>query len=112
MFGKINRLKKTGDFKKIFKEGKFISGDLIDLRLVSNNLGTCRFGFLVSLKVSKKATVRNKIKRQLSESVIKNIFPEDKSFDILIQAKPKIVGKSYQEIKENVKDILSELEKK
>jgi ribonuclease P protein component len=105
MFAKANRLKKTADFKKIFINGKFVRGELSDLRFLPNNLANCRFGFVTGLGVSKKATIRNRIRRHLSEAAKTSALSLPKNFDILIVAKAKIVGKSREEILKDVENI-------
>ncbi len=69
MLPKINRVKKKRDFEAIFKEGLKFKNNLFILRVAKNHLNENRIGFVVSLKVSKKATVRNKIRRRLAEAV-------------------------------------------
>jgi len=69
MLPKKNCLKKEKDFAKVFKEGQNFKEDFLYLKIKKNNLKSSRFGFIVSKKVSKKATSRNKIKRRLREIV-------------------------------------------
>jgi ribonuclease P protein component len=105
MFAKTNRLKKNADFRRLFKEARTVDGDSVQLRYMKNGLDHCRFGFITGLAISKKATVRNKIRRQLNE-IIKALFSRsEKSLDILIVAKRNIVDKTHKEIAEDVKDI-------
>ena len=73
MLSKINRIKKKKDFEIIFKKGKSFKNKLFILRFIKNNLNQNRFGFVVSQKVSKKAVVRNKVRRRLAE-IIKSYF--------------------------------------
>jgi len=69
MLSKNNRIQKKKDIERIFKEGKSFREDLLVLKTVKNNLDASRFGFIVSRKISKKANIRNKIKRRLREIV-------------------------------------------
>lgn len=69
MLPKINRIKKKKDFEIIFKKGASLKNNLFILRFVKNNLNQNRFGFVVSQKISKKATIRNKIRRKLTEAI-------------------------------------------
>ena len=69
MLPKTNRLTKKKDFENVFKKGKGIKGDFLILRFVGNKTKTCRFGIVVSKKISKKATVRNKIKRRIRAAI-------------------------------------------
>ncbi len=69
MLDRKNRISKKKDIEKVLKKGKsFKEGPLI-LKTLKNDLDFCRFGFIVSQKVSKKAVVRNQIKRKLREII-------------------------------------------
>ena len=105
MFAKNSRLKKTADFKKIFRYGKFIRGEMAEARFLPNDLAICRFGFIVGLSVSKKATIRNRIRRLLNEAAGALAPSISNNFDILIVAKAKAVGKSREEILKDVQNI-------
>ncbi|OGZ33576.1 MAG: ribonuclease P protein component [Candidatus Portnoybacteria bacterium RBG_19FT_COMBO_36_7] len=105
MFAKSNRLKKTVDFRNVSRKGMSFSGEFVQIRFLPNDHDSCRFGFVAGLKVSKKAVVRNKIRRRLSETV-KLLTPLiNKNFDILIFAKTKIAGKNQKEIAKDVENI-------
>jgi ribonuclease P protein component len=110
MFAKANRLKKTADFKKIFRDGQLIRGDLAEVRFLPNGLEICRFGFITSLKISKKATVRNRVKRLLSEVTRPLSSSINNGLDVLIVAKVKIVGKNQKEIKDDVENLFKKAE--
>lgn len=97
MLKKHFRLTKQKDFENVFGKGKYFSEDLLSLKVVKNGSDNSRFGFIVSNKISKKAVVRNRIKRLLRESVrllYKSIKP---GFDVVFISKNKAVGKSFKE---------------
>lgn len=94
-----NRLKKKKDFEKVLKEGKGIKEDSLILKVKKNKSKKLRFGFVVSKKISKKAVVRNKIKRRLREVVKEKIKKIDKDFDIIIIALPGAETKNFQEFR-------------
>ena len=97
MLSKKYHLSKKNDFKRVFKEGKYYRQSFLDLKITENNFEISRFGFIVSLKISKKAVVRNKIRRRLSE-IIRLKLPQVKTgFDMVILTQPGINGKSYKE---------------
>ncbi len=78
------------------------------MKIASNGKGVSRFGFIVSKKISKKAVVRNKVKRRLRESVrlkLKNGSIKN-GFDAIILTRPPIVDKSFVEIDEVVSKLL------
>lgn len=106
MLPKKYRLKQKKDFNLVHKKGRFYSDKFLAIKLIKNNLEYSRFGFLVSLKISKKATKRNKVKRRLREVVrlkLKEIKP---GFDIIFLTRPEIVEKNFSEINEGVTKVL------
>ncbi len=102
---KKNRLKKKKDFESVFKKGKAVKGNFLFVRYLKNNLGFPRFAFVVSSKVSKKAVVRNRIRRTLSEAVrvgLKNIQPRD----IIIIADKKMIDVPREKIIQDTESVL------
>jgi len=102
-----SRLKKA-DFDNIFKNGKGRAGNFIFLKYRKNNLNLFRVGFVVGIKISKKANIRNRIKRRLKDIVRKILADTVPKFDIIIVAKPKIIDKKYKEIKDELKFLFEE----
>ncbi|PJE57640.1 MAG: ribonuclease P protein component [Candidatus Portnoybacteria bacterium CG10_big_fil_rev_8_21_14_0_10_38_18] len=100
---------KKADFNNLFEKGKTIAGEPVFLKFRRNNLKNNRFCFVVSLKVSKKSTIRNRIKRQLKNAVRENIKNIKPGLDIAIIAKPGIIGKRYWEIKEEIENLFQKL---
>jgi len=90
------KLKKDNDFKKVFKHGKNHQQEFIKIKILKNDSDYNRFGFIVGLKISKKAVERNRIKRRLEEIVrlkLKQIRP---GFDIVVLVNQEITEKNYQ----------------
>jgi len=106
MLAKLNRLKKKKDFGKVFKHGKGAKQDFLALKFNKNNLKNSRFGFVVSSKVSKKAVVRNKVKRRLRESVRSKLDRIKKGFDIVFITFEKIKEKDFEQINSLIEKIL------
>ncbi len=96
-----NRLKKEEDFKKVFKEGRGFKEGFLYLKAKK---GSLRFGFVVSKKVSPKASVRNKIKRKMREAVQKELPSLKKRADCVIVALPGL--KETGKIEESIKKLL------
>ncbi|MFA6296861.1 MAG: ribonuclease P protein component [Patescibacteria group bacterium] len=109
MLQKENRLTKKDDFGRIHKRGRFCGDEFLAIRFLPNGLDVTRVGFLVGLKISKKAVIRNKIKRILREVFrlkIKNCKLK-KGFDIIVLVRPEIIGKSYTEVNQALDRVLS-----
>lgn len=107
MLHRKNRLKKTKDFENAWRTGKIAREGFLLLKKAKNNLTETRFGFAVGLKVSKKAVVRNKIKRQLREAIRTNLKSIKPGFDIIISAIP---GIDLNEINQTVNKLLKKSE--
>jgi len=107
MLPKINRIKNKKDFEAIFKNSASFKNNIFIFKIAKNGLAETRFGFVISQKVSKKATVRNKIKRILSE-IIKIEFKNIKSgLDIVLIALSGIEKKEFSYIQENFLSLMS-----
>ena len=106
MLPKINRLTKKSDFDLVFKKGKSTKSDFLIFKELKNHLKIARFGFVVSKKVSNKATVRNAVKRKLRAAVAKQLNGFKKPADIIMIALSGIVKKEFLEIQKTVADYL------
>ena len=106
MLAKINRIKKKKDFDEIFKKGKIFRSDSLIFKFKKNNLKESRFGFVVSLKVSKSAVVRNKIRRRMSEIIRQNMDGIKNGTDLVIIALPGFEKKDFIETKEIISNFI------
>ena len=106
MLSKINRLTRKKDFEMIFKKGKGFKEDFLLLKIIKNNLGLIRFGFIVSQKVSKKATVRNRIKRRLRAIAGREVKKNKRGFDILFIVLPGLEKKKFQDVEKIINKLL------
>jgi len=102
---KKNRLKKKKDFGNIFKRGKSAKEDFLSFKWIPNGLKISRFGFIVSQKISKKATVRNKIKRRLREILKLNLPRLKKGIDGIFIAWPGLEERSFYDMETSIKNI-------
>jgi ribonuclease P protein component len=78
---KINRITKKRDFDRIFKKGAGFKEGFLFLKIIAGELKQSRFAFVVGKKVSNKATVRNKIRRQLRKLMEEKIKGINKIVD-------------------------------
>jgi len=99
MLPKVNRLKKEKDFQSVFKKGKGFREDFLILKKGGNSLERSRFGFIVGLKISKKAILRNKIKRRLRYLVHERLSKIKKGLDVILIAQPGLENKDFTETK-------------
>lgn len=100
MLPKIHRLTKKKDFDQVFKRGESVKNDFLLCKMLKNQLPESRFGFVVSKKVSMKATIRNKAKRRLRDAVFSVLKEIKKPADVIIIALPSITKKEFSDIQE------------
>ena len=106
MLSKNYRLKKKKDFAKVLKKGKGWREKFLILKTLKNNLPLSRIGFVVGRKISKKAVLRNKIKRKMREAVRVNLFSLEPGYDLVFLAEKGIEEKSFWEIRKVVEYLL------
>ena len=107
MLPKINRIKKKKDFEIIFKEGASFKNNLLILKVLKNNLDQNRVGFVVSQKVSKKATIRNKIRRRLVEAIKIHIEKIEAGKDLVFIVLSGAAKSNFFEVKKAADNILN-----
>lgn len=109
MLEKKNRIRLDKEFDQIFKTGQSFYDRGLGIKSSNNFIKETRVGFLVGLKVSKKAVIRNKIKRRLRELIRAELPLLKKSKDIVIISLPQLVDMNFNEIKKSLKKILQNL---
>lgn len=114
MLPQTNRLRHKRDFDTLFQYGNMVSGNFVLLKVWKIDpqmyprrkytLEDLRIGFVVSLKVSKKAVVRNRLKRQMRE-VVRLLLQKDrikKGYIVLFIAKKEMIEKEYEVISQDI----------
>lgn len=100
------------------KEGKFVAGKFLNAKIWQIDpekyprrkytVDDLRIGFAVGLGVSKKAVVRNRLKRQLRE-IVRLLLKEETikhGYHVLVMAKKEVVGREYGEMEREVGELL------
>lgn len=124
MYKKDNHLTKVRDFSLVLKHGVWHNGRFLSLKVleltkvekyfpptadVDKFRKQLKLAINVGLKVSKKAVIRNRAKRQIRE-VVRLVMKEDGIKDgyyLFFVAKPEIKEKDFAEISEEVKVLLA-----
>lgn len=106
MLAKKYRLTKRGDFKEIFSKGRRLAGRFFSIRYAPNTLENSRFAVVVANKVAKKASQRNRLKRQVREIIYLNLDKFNEKFDIIVNILSAALNKNYQDLEENLLAIL------
>lgn len=98
-FGKSQRLLKPAEFKQVFEKRQSAHNAHFGIYAMTNTLGHARVGLVVSKKVSKKAVVRNRIKRQVREAF--RLKQQDLgAIDYVVVAKAPLSGIAFDSIVE------------
>lgn len=100
MLPKENRLRQEQDFKQLARAGQAVFSPNLSLKLLRNNSDLSRFGIIVSTKVSKKAVLRNRLKRRLREIIRLNLPQLKKGFDVMILTRTAAKDFEYLQLKE------------
>jgi ribonuclease P protein component len=114
---KPHRLRRRQDFHQVYQYGKRhqqVHLTLRSLRHLPNstteNLPATRFGISVSQKVSKKAVVRNLLKRQV-KAALRQLLPHITSgWSVVIGVRPSAQGCEYVEILRELEQLLAAAE--
>lgn len=101
------RLTKEKDFKRINVGSRSFFSFGLRVKYLPNSLGFSRFAFVVSTKTSKKAVIRNRIRRQLRELIRLNLAKIKPGYDIIFSIQPQLVGKSYKEVEASAVAVLN-----
>lgn len=84
------------------QKASLVSTPLFSVKIGKNRMEHNRYGIVVSKRIDKRASARNKIKRILRRFLEENhdIIPQGN--DILVIAKPAIVGVSGEKLHEQM----------
>lgn len=117
---KLHRLRHWRDFQVAYQQGRRYSGQSFTLfrlkqfspknKILEPKLIPTRLGVSISQKVSKKAVVRNLLKRQILgsfQTLLPNVVP---GWRLVIVVKPGAVGCNYGDFLRELKQLLIQAE--
>jgi len=84
--------------KDFLREGRTINSPIYTLKLKENGKMLSRFGFIVSKRIDKRATFRNRIKRKFRNCIEQRIEEIEKGYDFLFILKRGIENSNYCEV--------------
>lgn len=108
---KINIVKNSQDFETAIHKGKLYKNQYYIIYIMKNDKNYYRFGISVGKKISNKAIIRNKLKRQLKSIIDKNKNFYKNSQDYIIIMKRSCLEKNYQELENSFVDIMKKINK-
>ena len=108
---KAIRLKHWKDFQSVYQQGKRYRGTHLLLRVRKDEtLLTSRFGIAVSQKVSKRAVVRNRIKRQIRAAILALLPEIVPGWNIVIVVLPNAVMCKYEHFLRELEQLFNQAE--
>ena len=96
------RLSNSNEIKEVFKRGQILDSGFFQVRFIPAAPGLKKFAFIVGLKVSKKAVIRNRIRREVSEIIRLNISKIKPGYFIVILVKPQAANGEVKNLKEDL----------
>ena len=88
MLPRRNRVVPRGELVAVVRRGALVRGGGVTLRILATRRQESRFAFVVSTKVAKKATVRNRLRRQMQEQVRRLLPRLPSGYDVVVSVQP------------------------
>lgn len=108
MLKKANRIKSPAIFQKIFSQGKKKDNQYFKIIFCKNDKNISRFAVIVSTKVHRLAVERNFLKRKI-KNILRGLIPSlPQGFDTLIIVKNQCLNIGFNEIKNQLEELLTE----
>ncbi len=115
---KANRLKNRREFQTLFREGNRLKSSHLTLRALrlqtptKTDAGAIRIGISISTKVSKRAVIRNRIKRQI-RAAFRSLLPQiTPGWNLVVIVQPQAVTSKcdYQQFLQELEQLLVKAE--
>lgn len=100
------RLRTDRDYQRVFRGSRPVRGIALTVRLAPNGLAYPRYGFVVAGTVSKRAVVRNLIKRRLRHVVARQ--PLKPGLDLVVIVNKKALDSTYASLQQEVLSLINQ----
>lgn len=98
MLSRPNRLRRRNDFTRVYKKGTTVHARTFSIKHAQNQLGHPRIGIVVSTKVSKKAVIRNRLRRRFYAQM-RHLLPRiNGGVDIVIMVRHSAIDQESAQI--------------
>lgn len=109
MLSRDKRLRSEKDIMRVLKKGRSVYDKYCGLKFIKNELNNSRFTVVMGTKVSKKAVIRNRVKRQYRALMAERWADlHDLSYDIVLFPGKDAIELSFSE----KRDLLNRVFKK
>ena len=102
------RLSKRADFTRLNRSRWVIATPLGRIRYAANRLPQSRFAVVVSSKISKKATLRNQLRRRIMEIIRLHLPDIVGGYDMMIVVNSSALLRSSKELEQVIIPALSQ----
>ncbi|MBZ0299205.1 MAG: ribonuclease P protein component [Anaerolineae bacterium] len=101
------RLRRPADFERVRQDGHAYHHRWVIFSVRPNGLGRNRYGIITSKRLG-KAVARNRVRRLLREA-LRLSHPElQAGFDIVVVARPAIVGQPFEAIRRIIRELAAQ----
>ncbi len=90
MLSRDKRLRREKDIAMVYRKGRYGGVSSLQVKALSSKLPTSRVAIVVSKKISKRAVVRNRIKRRLSGYLGDNWQTVQPGYDIVVTVREDV----------------------
>jgi ribonuclease P protein component len=105
MLPQLNRLP-SSDIPLVMRRGKRTMGDTLSITAFKREADVSRFSFIVPMKIDKRATRRNRIRRMLRESVHHLLDRITPGFDCILTSRRDVSEMKQPDIEKIVVPLL------
>jgi len=110
---KINRSLSRKDFETSRKVGRLYQTPLFGVSVFQNEYDSkelpSQFGFVISKKISKKAVIRNKIRRWLADGVRKNMNSLKTRANFVFLVKTSMLKTTVDDVESEIKNVFEKI---
>jgi ribonuclease P protein component len=106
-FDKSRRLRRRGEFQKVFDGGQRIRGRFFTLLVATSQTSTTRLGIVASRKLGDSVR-RNRAKRLIREIFRQNPQPEgSRGVDVVVIPRVELFAAAYTSIEDDYRTVLA-----
>ena len=109
MLKRINRIGTKKEFEEVKEKGRAYQAPLLAMVILKKEDEEKKFGLVVSKRISKKAVIRNKIRRTVYEVLRRQLDKISKGVRGIVLVRMAIVGKGTEEIEREIGEIIKKL---
>jgi ribonuclease P protein component len=109
MLEKKNRIRLNKEFDQVFKTGQSFYGKAFGVKVAKSTGQEIRLGVLVGTKISKKAVIRNKLKRQIREIIRQELSLLKEAQDLVVISLPSALELDFELLKADLQTIFRKL---